>query len=186
MRASRQRPHRSGRTRGRGLEPPIRAQPRLGTVLSDQGNNHGRAARGFARPHLGSPVRSSFRDGIRTGCRRRTWWGPTRSLERAMTADRPNRSRAGRAQRATGNIDSIYYQFGTAGHAAGSSRRREGVDPRAALHRLAAHLDELVRIVEDVRASRLRQLADARSARRDPAVPGSPEPNRRSPAGPDL
>jgi hypothetical protein len=77
-------------------------------------------------------------------------------------------------------------QFGMTDQRARGPRYRDSDDPRVALRQLAGHLDELLRIVGDVRASRLRQLADARPARHDPATPESPGPNRRARAVPDL
>jgi hypothetical protein len=65
------------------------------------------------------------------------------------------------------------------------ARHRADDSPRPGLRRLAAELDDLLHTVAEVRASRLRQLADARSARRGPAAPGSPDPSSRARARPD-
>jgi hypothetical protein len=93
---------------------------------------------------------------------------------------------AGEARRPGGEEGSSHRLRGTAGHPAPASRYRDSDDPRTALRQLAAYLDELLRVVGDVRASRLRQLGDSRSARGDRADLGSPERGRRAPAGPDL
>jgi hypothetical protein len=104
----------------------------------------------------------------------------------AMTPGAPGLPTAGEARRPGGHEESIYPQVGIARQPAQGSRRSHNDDPRAALRQVAALLDELLRKVEDVRASRLRQLADARSAPRVRAVPGSGARGRRALAGPDL
>src|SRR5687767_9140615 len=75
--------------------------------------------------------------------------------------------------------------LGMAGGPRKGSGYRADDDPRPDLRRLAAELDGLLRTVGDVRASRLRQLADARSARRGPAAPEAPGSDRPGPARPD-
>ena len=62
---------------------------------------------------------------------------------------------------------------------------RDSNGERPDLRPLTAELDKLLRTVADLRASRLRQLADARSARRGPAAPESPDPGCRARAGLD-